>query len=201
MNYAEFNQVQIALERSKRASGTRRILLLFWGAIMTKCFAAEWAVQTYVMPFNSLNIWLPTLAFGAVCTLVYGYAQLGALSFKPMSGSYLSAVWFACGVAALLFSLAGLHLHVFDSRLIPGLLAVLMGLGSYVSSTVEGALLNRIVAAGWWSGSLVLLSIDGVDSLLVFAGLIVVLHMLPTAGLMYRSNVKERQAGSADYAI
>ena len=180
VEFSDLNQVQMALEQSAQADKTRSILLLFWGAIMAKCFAAEWAVQSYAMPFDSLYIWIPTLLFGSVCTLVYSYTRLGGITLKPMTGSYVASVWFSCGIAAVLIGVAGLQLKVIDGRHIPGLLAVLMGVGCYTTSIVERTPLNRYLALGWWCGAMLLFAINNIDSILWFAGLIVLLQMLPT---------------------
>lgn len=181
IDFSDFNQVQMALQQSAKADNTRSILLLFWGAIMTKCFATEWAVQYYAMPFDSLYIWIPTLVFGSVCTLVYTYTKLGSLSFKPMAGSYTASVWFSCGVAAVLIGVAGLQFHVIDGRHIPGLLALLMGVGCYTTSIVERTPFNRYLALGWWAGALVLFAINSINSIIWFAALIMLLQMVPTA--------------------
>ncbi len=43
----------------------------FWSLMLTKCLLCTWAVGYWDMPISSFWVWLPSLVFGGVCTLLY----------------------------------------------------------------------------------------------------------------------------------
>ena len=58
-------------EANPREGGFDRMLGWFWSLMLTKCLLCTWAVGYWDMPISSFWVWLPSLVFGGVCTLLY----------------------------------------------------------------------------------------------------------------------------------
>ena len=54
-----------------RRRGVDGLLLGFWVLLLVKCLLSTWAVGYWDMPVSSFWVWLPSIVFGAVCTVLY----------------------------------------------------------------------------------------------------------------------------------
>ena len=57
--------------RAPRSRRTQRILLAGWVLIAVKSALIVWAVNRYHIPVDPMWVIVPTVVFGAVCTLIY----------------------------------------------------------------------------------------------------------------------------------
>ncbi len=66
---AFIEEVRLRPRRSRvRVDG---LLLGFWILLLAKCLLSTWAVAHWNMPISSFWVWLPSIIFGAVCTILY----------------------------------------------------------------------------------------------------------------------------------
>lgn len=57
--------------REPRSRLVEKRLVWGWIAILVKCIIVDWAMRHYNVPINPGWVIYPTLAMGAVCTLLY----------------------------------------------------------------------------------------------------------------------------------
>lgn len=70
-NHAFVEGLRVEHPREPRSRRSERVLAICWVLIVAKSVAIHWACARYSVPISPWWIILPTLAFGAVCTLVY----------------------------------------------------------------------------------------------------------------------------------
>ncbi|MEM8550285.1 MAG: hypothetical protein AAGF10_05790 [Verrucomicrobiota bacterium] len=176
------SHVELTLEKGRRVDSYRGLLFLFWGLILAKCCLMQWAIITYAMPINGFAfIWVPTLIFGLVCTVIYARVTLKEFHDAPLTNRLVRGIWVACAIALVLLSTLGIGMQAFSPTLLPGLLAVIMGLGYCIHGYLDGRRLYFFAAAGWWLGSIVLFSQNNVASLAWLALFLICFQVLPTA--------------------
>lgn len=179
-------QVEIALEQGRQTARFQGIVYLFWGLIFAKLFLVEYAMQVYQVPLNSaLYIWSLTLAMAALCTVVYALLSRERINLRPLTGQWVAQLWLGCFTAMAVVAAAGLLLQSINPYAIPGLCALLLGLGFFLHSVLNRRLLFRGIAVGWWLGSLFLLLDPSPRALLVMGLLLLGLHVIPFAILHF----------------
>lgn len=172
-------QVKLALEASEAATPFRGLVYLFWGLIFAKCFLAEWAVRFYAMPFDSLYVWLPTLVFGAVCTWVYAGVHFPGKRTTRTSGRFVSAVWTACVGGMALLAVEAVGFGIFNPFLLPGMMAILFGVGYTIHGVLDHHWVYRYAAGGWWLSAVALLARPTVHALAWLALALLLFQVLP----------------------
>lgn len=189
----DFKQVQLALEKGRRAAPFRGLLFLFWGLILAKCCAVQWAIVTYAVPIDGvLFIWLPTLFFGAVCTVVYARLTLEEFHRAPLTTNLVRGIWVACAVSLAVFAIVGVGFKGFTLTLLPAILAVILGLGYCIHGFLDQRRLYFICAVGWWLSSVWLFYLNSLNALLWLALMLLVLQVAPTTVLYFESRRRIR---------
>lgn len=176
----EMAQIRIALERSRRVENVKMALFVFWGLILAKSFAAEWVQRVYEMPFNTLYVWVPSIAFGLLCTFAYLNLMLKEWKLRPLSSHLVATIWTACAVAAILIGLVGTTAEVVPGEKVPAFLAVIMGVGFFIHSVLDQRFWFKPAAFGWWVGAVVLFFYPGPHAFGWFAAFILLFQVLPT---------------------
>lgn len=176
---SDMEQVRLALEHGSRADRFRGLVLLFWGLILAKCLYLEWAIRAYEAPVDSLYLWVPTLAFGFLGTLIYAQREVGAWSHIPLTGRLVAAIWAGCAVALVLLGMVGTQSGVLAPFHLPAVVAVVMGLGFFIHGTIDHRPWYRLAAFGWWAGSLFLFTLHGPESLAWLATFLLLFQVGP----------------------
>ena len=184
----ELEQIKLALEAERNVVSFRGYVYIFWGLIAAKCFLAEWAVRYYQMPFRSYFVWAPTLFFGLVATWVYAGFILKAKLNRPLTGRFVAAIWGGCLMGAAMVSILGLGSGHLSTYQLPGILAVITGIGYFVHSVIDHRTIYKCAAYGWWAGSSYLFFQPNVHALAWFALLILVCQVTPATILLLQSN-------------
>jgi hypothetical protein len=184
------SQVKIALEREAKVVPFRGLVFIFWGLIVAKCFLAEWAVAVYQMPFNSLYVWVPTLIFATVCTWVYAGVALKGTPKRPITGSFVSAVWGGCIMACVLLTIIAFGAANISLFLLPAMFSVVIGVGYFIHSVVDHRFVYKLSAYGWWVGAVGLSLETSVNNLAWFALMILILQTAPATWLHFRHGTK-----------
>ena len=180
-------QFEIALEQGSRSPRFQGILSLFWGLIFAKLFILEYGMQIYDVPLNStFYIWTLTLVMGVVCSVAYLRSGRLQLPGKPLTGQLVRSIWLGVFCAMLIATAGAVWVAELSAYLLPGIYALILGIGLFTHSVLNGRTLFRALAGGWWAAALLLLSRDDVITFAWFSGFLLILHVLPTAWLHFR---------------
>lgn len=181
----EFAQIRISLEQAHKIDRFRGLVFMFWGLIFAKGFLAEWALRVWDAPVSSFYIWAPTLLFGIVGTAVYASKEIQRLSLTAITGRLVATLWAGIAIVAVLISGLLVQAAGVEWDRIPGILAVLLGLGYFVHGVLDPRIWYRIAAGGWWLASIWLFAVPGVDALLWFSLAILAFQVVPSLALYF----------------
>ncbi len=184
----EMTEVKMALEYEKKVTPQRLILFMFWGLILVKCIMAEWAINYYSMPINSIYVWLPTLIFGFIATWVYFESIVKGFMTQPLVGRYVAKIWAGCAVAITIVGIVGTGLNAFSIFLLPAFFSIIIGLGYFCYSAVDQRLIFKYCAGVWWIGSVGLFYCSNVNSFFWFSILIFCNQVVPSIYLLVLNN-------------
>lgn len=178
---ADVAELEMALERSAQVSASRMLLLVFWGLILAKCCFLQWAILTYDVPVDGgLFVWTPSFIFGAVCSFIYGKVTLEEFHRTPLTSRLVRGIWASCIAAMAIFGVVAVGLGGLNPFLLPGVLAVLMGIGFFIQGTVDPRRYLQTAAIGWWLGSIWLFYQANAQALLSLGVLLIALQVVPT---------------------
>ncbi len=190
-------EIELALERGQRIAPFRGLLFLFWGLILAKCCLAQWAIVTYAIPIDGVVfVWLPSIFFGLVCTVVYARLTLQEFHRAPLTTNLVRGIWLACAVSLGLFASVGVGFGGVAPTLLPAILSVLLGMGYCIHGFLDHRRLFLLCAVGWWIGSGWLFYLNNLDALLWLAAMLIALQVAPTA-LLYLEGRRQLKANQS----
>ncbi len=167
---------------------------LLWGVLVTAGLLATWASVQGRLGIEVAWIWPVTIGAGWLASMWIGYRQDRSAPVNTPAGRVMSAIWIGAGVAMTLVGFVGLYSGALGPNAMMASLSAVMGAAYFASGALHESAWPRLVAAGWWAGSVAIFLWPGVHALLVMAGLMVFFHLVPGL-VVYRSGGTASAAG------
>ena len=171
------------------------LIVILWGLIFAKCFTLEYFVQIYDVPINStLYIWSLSLSMATAATFVF-------LRLKAKKGSFQDslprnlAIWATSGIAMLVTLAVVFASGSLTPYILPSLFAVILGAGYVTHGRSAKNMIYTLSGISWWIGAGILFAQSAVESLLLFAFLILALSVCPIVVQMSRPKQALERAG------
>jgi hypothetical protein len=181
----EILRLRTLAEAGQRAADAGAAFFVLWGVL-----AAAGAVATHLV-----LEWRVAIPLGIVWGVVLAPAwflagwlairQRRRAVMRTVSDRFLASLWLGCAVAITATASAAAG-DILAGRAVAGVTALMLGAGYCATSAVVGRWLV-FIAASWWLGGLVLLLAPRLPTLLVFAGLLIALQIVPGVVLIVRS--------------
>jgi len=169
------------------------LIVILWGLIFAKCFTLEYFVQIYAVPINSaLYIWTLTLSMAAIATFVFLRIKAQESSFQKSLRRNL-VIWGTSAILMLLALVVAFTSQSINPYSIPALLAACLGASYLFQARINRNLSDTISGSGWLIGAGILLVQSAVESLILFAFLILALSILPVVVHIIRPKQTRKQ--------
>ncbi len=153
-----------------------------WGGLMIGALLLTYAAINRWLPLPIREVWVAAMGVGWAYTLWAcrgWWLAAGSADGRP---DELAGIWTGFGLTATLIALLALYTRAVDLPALGGLAAALLGFGFFATGSVAGRGALRLYAVAWWVGALGMFLWPGVHTLLVLAGLIVLLQVAPGFG-------------------
>ena len=155
------------------------MVIILWGLVFSKCLALEYLIQVYSVPINSFfYIWLLTLTMASFATVSFLRAPKTE-SFHLEKISVVNLVWSGCGITGLLSICVFYLANEPKTFVLATVIAVILGIGHLVHGIIIRKNMYIFSGIGWWVGAAVLATQSNLESLAIFAFLIILLAILP----------------------
>jgi hypothetical protein len=172
----------------------KSLIIILWGLIFAKCFTLEYFVQVYAVPINSvLYVWTLTLSMAAVASFVFLRIKSQDSNFQKSLQRNL-VIWGTSAIAMLIALVVVFTSQSINPYSIPSLLAAFLGASYLVQSLLNSSLSDTLSGSGWLIGAGILFVQGAVESLILFAFLILALSVLPVVVQMIRPMQPRQQA-------
>ena len=163
------------------------LIVILWGLIFAKCFTLEYFVQVYEVPINSaVYVWTLTLSMAVVATFVFVRIKAQGNSFQASLQRNL-AIWGTSAIAMLIASAVVFTSKNINPYSVPSILAAFLGLSYLIQGRLTSHLSDVLSGSGWLIGAGILFVQSTVESLILFAFLILALSVLPVVVQMIRA--------------
>lgn len=155
-----------------------------WGSLTAAGLGVTWWVLREGGAAPIGWVWVALLVVGWAASWWMGRGEARAAPVRNQATRGFAGIWVGIGITLTLLATVGLYGGGLDPRVLPGVLACVLGAGYWASSRVTGIDWLAMVGVGWWAGGCALLLTDlGPTALLVLAGMTVLLEVLPGLAL------------------
>ena len=169
------------MERSRRVTVLGGHYFIVWGLLVALGLATNWLLieQRLITRVNSGLLWAFVILIGYAYTFWAQRDDRKVEGAESRDGYLIGMVWLAFGAGALAILTGSLILGALPGRTLPGIYAVLTGTAFFLHGTMAGIGWLRNVGILWWLAALPLFTASGPDTMLVYAGLLLVLQVVP----------------------
>lgn len=171
--------------------------LVWWGLLTAAGMGTTWLLVRADSWAPIPWVWVGAVAVGWVLSVAAGRRDARRAPVRTMGTRLGGAIWMAFGGTATLVGLLGPASGALPVQALPGVMGILLGGAFFTSGFLPGIGWLRFVGLGWWATGAVMLWMPGVHTLLLLAGLVVVLQVVPGAMLAARSGRVEPVTGKA----
>lgn len=177
--YEDLAMVRQLMEETRELVCEHGKHFIVWGVLIVIALLATYArlVDLAALPVGW--IWAAAGILGWIFSFWAGRRDIARAPVRTTAGRLLGGIWIGFGITATLIGVLGLYTGALAPYLLGGLEAALLGFAFFATSFVGRQRWLRWLALGWWAGSLVMLIWPGEHTLLLMAGLLVVLQVVP----------------------
>lgn len=194
--YDDLAVIRRIMEETRGEVHDRGIHFVIWGMISTVGLLVTWLAVAGRVTVDPTVVWAGLLVAGWAASLVAGWREGRRARVRTLGRRILSWMWISVAVTLTLIGLAGMFGGGVGSVGLPGLLAVVLAAPILVTGRLTGEGWLMGVAAVWWIGGATMLFVPGPYTLLLLAGMSLVLLVVPGGVLNARS-----RSGPAETAV
>jgi hypothetical protein len=148
---AQETELVLSVERAYSEAIVTERLGAIWALTFAKCFLAQWAINTYLIPVNGLvYIWTLTLTMLTVASLYYLHAHRVPLRAVSTHLRIHAAIFLGGIVVQGFIVYAHFALGAMAASTTAGLMAAVMGTWSLIRAALRRAWEPFLGALLWW---------------------------------------------------
>ena len=156
-----------------------------WGVLTAAGMLVTYAALVVPLPQVIVTLtWSLLVLVGWLGWLLRGRRAHARAPVRSVSDDALRDLWGGIGVGVLLLAFVGRATGAIPAGALPGVVTALTGVGFFASAPFYHVLPLRWIAAAWWVGAGLMLTIRGPYTLLLAAAMALALEVVP--GLMLR---------------
>ena len=171
-------------------SGTHYVL---WGLVIAAGLVLTYGALGRAEPAIPW-IWGTCLAVGWIAAWWLGARDAAEAPVVSLVSRTRTGIWVGCGVGMSILGLLGYYTGAVRPGGLPGVIAVVMGVGYFASSFAYRSRAMRVLGGAWWLSAVGLFLWPGPHALLVLAGLLVAFQVVP--GVVFYRRARALRAAS-----
>jgi hypothetical protein len=164
-----------------------------WGLLTAAALVTTWAMVDGGAHASIPWLWAATVTVGWVMSALLGRRASRTARVRTAGGRMIGGLWLSTGITLTLLGFAGPGGGAVSPDAITGMLSAVLGGAYFATGLLSGHRWLLGVGGGWWAGALVMLLFPAPHTLLVMAGMMLVLQAAPGVYLMRRPS---RQAAA-----
>jgi len=190
----ELALIRRVMEESRRFAVDNGKYYLAWGIIITIAIFAQYAVILIDNESVSSWIWIVTVAFGWLISIVMGMREPSKPGVWTVGARLISLIWVSAGVSMTILGFVGGMTGAVHSWAICPVIATVMGGAYTTSSLVYRMKWLTMVGIAWWVGAIVMFAVEGLATLPIFGTMMILFQIVP--GLVFYRTWKRNLASS-----
>lgn len=168
------------MEQSRGTTDAAAPHFVLWGVLITGALVASYANAVGAIAVDEMWLWVGAVGVGWILSLIIAARTSRERAVRGPGGRIMASIWIGAGIALTLLGFVGAPTRAFvEAGATFGAMAAVLGAACFASAAVQGSGGFRLLAAGWWAGAAAMFVWPGLVSVLVMAGLMVLLHLVP----------------------
>lgn len=186
------------MEQSRGTMDAGAPHFMVWGVLITAALVGSYANAVGAIAVDELWLWVGAVGAGWLSSLVIGARSSRRRAVRGPGGRIMASIWIGAGIALTVLGFVAAPVQAFtEAGALLGAMATVLGAACFASGALQGTSGFRLLAAGWWVGAVAMFVWSGLVSLLVMAGLMVGLHLVPGIWMALRGGSGSAATGEA----
>jgi len=154
-------------------------IFLLWSIVAIFAIFMKFIKEVLAFEFNNLWIYIPMFIMGAIGNYFLKKIPNQGKQVKSFSQNIIDGIWGGIGITIALLVIVGYITGGVKSWAIPPIVASIFGSLHYMSGIVSGSSWIKYSSLGWWGASVFMFIFPGEYSVLLLAGLLFFLQLIP----------------------
>ncbi|HRJ86803.1 MAG TPA: hypothetical protein PK753_14105 [Ignavibacteria bacterium] len=168
------------VQDSRNAVADKGWHYIYWGVIVTIALLINyWMVISNISMNYQGMLWFISMISASLIEMIIVKRTEKDIKEKTFSGRLLSTLWGTSGVCMFMFGFIGTLSGAYNPIYIFPVLSAVLGAVYYISGTIQQISWLKYITFGWWTGSLLMFIFPGVNSIIIFAAMIVFFQIIP----------------------
>ncbi len=189
----EIALIRRVIDESRKFAFDNGKYYLLWGVLITIAIFVQYAAILTSNGSISTWIWVVTIGFGWLVSIVMGMRGPSRVSGWPVGAKLVALIWASSGVSMTIIGFVGPFTGALHPWAICPALATVMGGAYAISSLVYRLKWVTMVGIAWWVGALVMFAVKGLVTLPIFGSMMILFQIIP--GLVFYRNSKKSNSG------
>ncbi|HLT24402.1 MAG TPA: hypothetical protein VK004_04690 [Ignavibacteria bacterium] len=185
----EINYIKKLMEESRRSLAENGIGYILWGVLVVIGIVFNYLRITDVTQISPLYVWIAVVGTGWAVTFYWLKKEKKMPGSKSVLNRILGSVWVAAGIGMTLIGFPGTLSNTLPGYSILPMMCLVLGIAYYVSGAVYGEKWIKLIGLGWWAAAALFMFWKNVNSLLIFAALMILFQVIP--GIYFYKKWKE----------
>jgi MFS family permease len=189
----ELSVIKKIMEDSRNIIADNGWHYIFWGIVVTCALLANYFMilarisdQYYGM------LWFFTMTFAWITEVIIEKRIRRKRREKTFAGKLISSLWTVSGISMFIYGFAGTVSGAYHPSFISPIISTMLGVTYIISGAIQQAKWLQLLSIGWWGGAVYLFLFPSINTLLIFAIMMLCLQVLP--GIILHSKWKRNPA-------
>ncbi|GJQ62536.1 MAG: hypothetical protein SCALA702_15890 [Melioribacteraceae bacterium] len=186
----ELQFIKKVIDDSKRTIVDNGMGYIVWGILIVIGLASTYygvVTQSY---FDYGYNWIIVISLGWIYTFIDVRREKKTIPVYTFSAKILGSVWLSTGIALTILGFVPTFTGALHGVYVSPTMSIVLGIPFYLTGVLYDIPLIKYSSVGWWIGGTVMFIYPGLYSLILMAGMMLVLQVLPGIYL-YRKFKKE----------
>lgn len=167
-----------------------------WGVLISAALVWTYGALALERPAEAIGwAWVVAIVAGWGLSIWFGRTEHREAPVGTLANRILGGIWIGFGITVTLLWLLSMFTGLIAPAALAPVMAALLGLGYFATSFACNTTWLRGAAFAWWVGTVVMAIWPGLYTLLLFAGMLVVLQVVPN--LLFHGRNERELAGGA----
>ena len=174
------------MQDSRRSALDSGKYYILWGVLIGISCIVNYFSYKFGSEISPNYFWLTFIGIGWVTSIYWGFKDSKKRKNLSLGKKVISAVWSACGISAIVITIAGQVSGSISGSSICALVTTIFGVGYFVAGVVYSDKMLVTLSFVWWAAASWMFFIKGIEVLLVYGLFLLLFQVIPGFVLNYK---------------
>ncbi|MBX7044625.1 MAG: hypothetical protein K1X86_02210 [Ignavibacteria bacterium] len=167
------------MQDSRRSALDSGKYYILWGVLIGFACLVNYFLYKSGSEISPNYFWLSFIVTGWIVSIYWGYKDSRKRKNTSLGKKVISAVWTACGISAIVITIAGQVSDSISGASICALITTIFGVGYFVAGAVYSDKMLVTLSFAWWAAASWMFFIKGIEVLLVYGLFLLLFQVIP----------------------